>query len=101
MANRIVFLKRAIVDLHWFRIYHDEHFPEGLANAAAGMDKCVRLLAAFPKMGRVVGKSPRRRLSVPKIPCTIIYEHRGDVVDIIRILDQRSESYLDEIFEES
>jgi hypothetical protein len=50
-------------------------------------------------MGRPAGKSARRRFSVPNVPFTIIYRENGDVIEILRILDQRSLSYLDDIFE--
>jgi plasmid stabilization system protein ParE len=99
MANRIVYLKTAIVDLHWFRHYYEDYFPEGLAQANASFEKCLRLVAALPRIGRTAGKSPRRRFSIPKAPFTIVYQEKGDVVEVLRILDQRSQSYLNDLFE--
>jgi plasmid stabilization system protein ParE len=98
MANKIVLLKSAIVDLQWMRVYHETYFPEGLASAQTRFEKCFRLSGAFPKMGRVAGKLPRGRFSVPKLPFTIVYQQRDDEIEIIRILDQRSLSYLDDLF---
>ncbi len=101
MARPVVIVQRAIVDLRWFRVYYDDIFPEGLSRANAQIDKILRLLASYPKMGRPAGKSPRRQFSIPNIPFTIVYRDKGDVIEILRILDQRSESYLKDLFERS
>lgn len=101
MARRIAYVRRARADFRWFRSYYEDYFPEGLSNAEAGILKCVRLLALFPHMGRPTDKSPRRQFSVPRMPFTIVYRENGDVIEILRILDQRSKSYLDDLFENS
>lgn len=101
MAGRIVYLKAALVDLHWFRHYYEDYFPEGLEQAYISFEKCLRLLAALPRIGRAAGKPPRRRFSIPRAPFTIVYQEKKDVIEILRILDQRSKSYLDDLFETS
>jgi plasmid stabilization system protein ParE len=99
MALRHVFLDRAITDLMWFRTYYKEHFPEGMAKANARFVKCVKLLCEHPTMGRTAGKAPRRRFAVPNTPYTIVYQNRGDLLEVVRVLDQRKETYMQELFE--
>lgn len=101
MAREVVFVGAAQLDLQWVRIYYAKYFPEGIGQASARLEKCWRRLAAFPKMGRVTGKLPRRRFSVPNVPFTIVYRENEDIVEVLRILDQRSQSYLDDLFEHS
>jgi plasmid stabilization system protein ParE len=101
MAGQFIFVRQAIADLHWFRVYHEDHFPEGLEQATRRLQKCLRLLAAFPKMGRSIGKPPRRRFAVTSLPFTVVCRQKGADVEILRILDQRSKSYIEDLFDQS
>jgi plasmid stabilization system protein ParE len=99
MALQLVFLRGARLDLHWFRLYYTEHFPEGMDKANARFIKCLKLLCEYPMMGRSAGKPPRRRFSVPDTPYTIVYQQRRNSLEIVRVLDQRKETYLKELFD--
>jgi plasmid stabilization system protein ParE len=99
MALKPVVLGSARKDLQWFRIYYTEHFPDGMDKANARFEKCVRLLCEHPNMGRLAGKLPRRRFSVPDTPYTIIYQQRLNSLEVVRVLDQRKETYLKELFD--
>ena len=99
MALDLVVTRRARLDLQWFRIYYTEHFPDGMAKANARFDKCLKLLCEHPAMGKSAGKLPRRRFSVPDTPYTIVYQHRQNLLEVTRVLDQRKETYLKELFD--
>ena len=99
MALDLVVLESATPDLQWFRIYYRDHFPEGMAKANARFEKCALLLCHSPGMGRPAGKPPRRRFSVPDTPYTIVYQQRGNALEVVRVLDQRREDYLRELFD--
>jgi plasmid stabilization system protein ParE len=99
MALRLVVTKSAIPDLYWFRIYYEDYFPEGMAKANARFEKCARLLCQRPGMGRPTGKPLRLRFSVPDTPYTIVYQHKEETLEILRVLDQRKETYLEDLFD--
>ncbi len=99
MALRVVLLYRAILDLRWFNIYHEDTFPEGAQKAVERFWKCVSLLCAHPGMGRSAGASTRRRFAVPRTRFTIVYSVKEDALIMVRILDQRSETYLEDLFD--
>ncbi len=99
MALELVVLRSARSDLQWFRIYYTDHFPEGMAKANGRFEKCLMLLCEHPNLGRTAGKSPRRRFSVPDTPYTIVYQQRKNALEVVRILDQRKETYLKELFD--
>jgi len=99
MALKLVVTLLAQQDLQWFRVYYTKYFPEGMAKANARLIGCFRLLCERPSMGRSAGKPPRRRFTVPDTPYTIVYVHRQTTLEIIRVLDQRQETYLKELFD--
>jgi plasmid stabilization system protein ParE len=99
MALKIVYLERAYVDLARFRIYYERYFPEGMASANARLLKCVRLMSEFPNMGRTVGREPRRCFSIPDTPYTLVYQQKEERLEIVRVLDQRSEKYLEDLLD--
>ena len=99
MALKMAYSARARLDLHWFRIYCETQFPEGMPKANARFSKCLALLSMTPNMGRPAGKEPRRRFSVPNTPYTILYQVNGDLLEVARVLDQRSENYLQDLFD--
>jgi plasmid stabilization system protein ParE len=100
MGLKLVILRSAVQDLRWFNIYYEERFPEGMANAATQFEKCTKLLCELPGMGIPAGAHPRRRFSIPKTPFTLIYRPNEDRLEIVRVLDQRKEDYLKELFED-
>jgi plasmid stabilization system protein ParE len=99
MTLKISVTRFASLDLEWFNIYCVDVFPEGGANAIAHLEKTTRLLAERPMIGRVMGKTGRRVFSVPKTPFTLVYRVRGDLLEILRVLDQRSENDLQDILD--
>jgi plasmid stabilization system protein ParE len=99
MPLDIIFLPSARLGLQWFRIYYEQSFPEGMAKANARFEKCIRLLSHSPGMGRPAGKPPRRRFSIPDTPYTVVYLQRERTLEVIQVLDQRSEDYLKELFD--
>jgi plasmid stabilization system protein ParE len=99
MVLELVVLRSARTDLQWFKMYYTDHFPEGMAKANARFEKCLKLLCEHPNMGRSAGKPPRRRFSVPDTPYTVVYQQRQNTLEVVRVLDQRKETYLKELFD--
>ena len=99
MALRPVLTGRAAADLVWFNIYHRDTFPEGAGKAVERFWKCVSLLCAHPDMGRAAGRLPRQRFAVPHTRFTILYAVKEPALIIVRILDQRNDSYLEDLFD--
>ena len=99
MALRAVLLSRPIADLRWFNIYHEDTFPEGAQKAVERFWKCVSLLCAHPGMGRAAGALARRRFAVPHTHFTIVYAIKENAIVVVRILDQRFETYLEDLFD--
>lgn len=99
MALKVVYLERAWLDLARFKIYYQKYFPEGAAKANARLMKCTGLMSNFPDMGRPIGKAQRRCFSIPDTPYTVLYQRTDNRLEIVRILDQRSESYLQDLMD--
>ena len=90
----VAYLAQAAKDAVWMQYYYDVIFPDGGPKGRARFQKSVALLTTRPEMGRALGKKPRRCFSVPATPFTIVYQVRGERLEIVRILDQRSGTYL-------
>lgn len=88
---KVVYLRRALVDLAWFKAYYDAVFPEGAKLGHRKFSKTLDLIAAHPSMGRPLGKKGRREYSIPGIPFSVIYRASPDVIEIVRIWDERGE----------
>ena len=91
---KVVYLELAAKDVVWMRYCYDVIFPEGRSKGLTHCQKSVALLTTHPQMGRALEKKPRRCFTVPRTPFTIIYQERGERLEIVRILDQRSGTYL-------
>ncbi len=98
MALKIHYLDLAQLDLLKFRLYYQQYFPEGLEKASITLQKCLMLISNFPDMGHHAGKAPRRCFGVPQTHFTLLYQARDNRLEIVRILDQRSETYLENLF---
>jgi plasmid stabilization system protein ParE len=97
MALQIVYTRDARLDYMYFRHYYEKYFPEGLENAARNFIQTMRVLASFPAVGRPIGKLPRRCFKIQKTNFTIVYRAAPLRLEVLRILDQRSEKYLKNI----
>ncbi len=98
MASGYKILPRAGGDLRWVKSYYDMGNQGGGAKALFRMHDVFLLLSERPQIGPLAGQAPRRWFSVPGMPFTVVYQLRQDVLEIVRILDQRSGKYLSNLY---
>lgn len=84
---RIRWTEPAANDLTAICDYISEHGNPGTArDAAFAIYELVGTLVQFPQRGRPGRKENTRECVVPGLPWIIIYQLRGDYVEVIRIL---------------
>jgi plasmid stabilization system protein ParE len=86
---RVIYLKQALHDLIWWREYYERVFPEGKDNAYRQYERTIGLLLDNPNMGHPTNRPGLRRLSIPRMPFSLLYRVDGDVLRVARVLDQR------------
>lgn len=84
---KIVYLSSAILDLIWFRRYYKVVFPEGRRKALQQLKAIERLLIDNPSLGQRSGNA--REFPISKTPFSIIYNATPDVIEVLRVWDQR------------
>jgi plasmid stabilization system protein ParE len=87
---KFVFKARALDDLEWLERYYTEIFPDGSSRAERQFFKTKGILKDFPDIGRSVKNKNQREYIVPGIPFSFIYRRKSDRIEILRILDLRS-----------
>lgn len=88
---KIVFLRSATPDLRWFKRYYMTAFPEGRRNADQHFQAILSLLLSSPLIGGPVDDFQNaREHPIQKTPFSVIYRVKGERIEILRILDQRS-----------
>lgn len=89
---RLVFLASCAPDLRWFKTYNLEAFPEGKALAEKSFASVQQILKASPYIGHpsdmVEGAREHRVL---RTPFTFVYRVLDDRIEIMRVLDMRSD----------
>lgn len=89
---KIRFLATAKQDLRWFKYYYMNRFPEGRRNADAQFLKTKELLTANPEIGHPIENMKSvRTYPVPRTPFSFVYRVTDDAVEVVRVLDGRSE----------
>lgn len=92
---RIVFLASSKADLRWFKQYYVSRFPQGRKKADAHFLKTLELLSANPFMGQLLEDQPSaREHKIPKTPFSFVYRVSKDVIEILRVLDERADRRL-------
>ena len=88
----IRFLRSALPDLRWFKRYYMVRFPEGRRKADEHFLKTVELLRANPRLGHPIDDLEGVRIhSIPRTPFAFVYRLAPDAVEVMRVLDGRSE----------
>jgi len=88
---KIVFLAAAKQDLRWFKTYYIQAFPEGRANADRQYRAMLQLLKTSPMIGAPTDDIPAaREYPIRNTPFSVIYRVKPDVIEILRVFDQRS-----------
>ncbi|MFI0848788.1 type II toxin-antitoxin system RelE/ParE family toxin [Mesorhizobium sp. IMUNJ 23232] len=89
---RILFLAQAKRDLRWFKRYYTDTFPEGSRKADAQFVRAQRLLLTNPHIGHPSEKvDGARELHLQRTPFTFIYRPFSDRIEILRVIDERSD----------
>lgn len=87
---KLVYLDSTRPDLAWYRVYYRSVFPEGSRNAATSYLKIIDLLTTNPYIGQPIGQDGLRKLTIPRTPFALFYRVSGDVIEIVRVWDQRA-----------
>jgi plasmid stabilization system protein ParE len=87
---KIVFKARALDDLEWFERYYTEIFPDGSKRAEIQFFRTKQILSDFPDIGRALKNKNQREYVVPGIPFSFVYRSKMNTIEILRVLDLRS-----------
>jgi len=86
---RIVWSRRALVQLTALRDYIAEDSPESAASVATRILECVDLLSRHPEIGRAGRVVGTRELMVPGNPYSVPYRLRRDSLELIGVFHGR------------
>jgi plasmid stabilization system protein ParE len=87
----IVYLESTVDDLLWMRHYYEQVFPAGSKNAQRQIHSTEILLLENPEFGHRTHRKDTRELSIPGIPFSFIYRANPQVIEIIRVWDERQD----------
>jgi len=89
---KIIYLPEALVDMVWVRQYYSERFPEGYRNAREQIRKSERVVREQKFAGRSSQRiADARELRVQRTPFTFIYRIKTTRIEILRVVDERSD----------
>ena len=74
-------------DVVWMRRYYSSVFPQGERRARQQLKAIELLIMENPNIGKQSGDA--REFPIVRTPFSIIYRVNGDVIEIVRIWDQR------------
>ena len=87
---KIVFLASCRRDAHWFNDYYSVVFPSGRAKARENYERSKTFLRHNPYIGHVSDEPGLREFGIGRTPFAFIYRIKSDVIEVVRIWDQRS-----------
>jgi len=88
---KLVFLSSTKSDLVWFKHYYTNVFPQGKIKADNRFLAILKTLKSNPYIGHTSENSDgTREFPILKTPFTLIYRVRDDRIEILRIVDGRS-----------
>jgi toxin ParE1/3/4 len=76
----------AVADLERIAEYLSVHAPDRAPALVTSIYEAPRALLSFPHRGRPGKKTRTRELVLSPLPWIVVYEVRGDVVSVVRIL---------------
>lgn len=89
---KIRYLQSAAADIAWMRRYYRIVFPQGSNRARQNYRAASVALANNPRIGHPVAfVEGAREYRIPRTPFSFIYRIDEDAIEVIRILDGRSE----------
>lgn len=87
---KVIYLRTALSDLAWFRVYYERIFPEGEKRALLQRRAVERLLRENPFAGHVVQEATATRaFPISRTPFILIYRAKDDRVEVLRLWDNR------------
>ena len=76
----------------WFRSYYSRVFPAGQGSAKTQLRRMIQLISEHPEIGHVPDDfSEALEHPISRTPFTMIYRVKDNEIQILRVLDQRSE----------
>ncbi len=88
---KVIYLTQALRDMNWVRKYYNEVFPAGRSNARSKLRKTESLISENPLVGHpsdaVIGA---REFHISRTPFTFLYRVTGENIEIMRVIDGRS-----------
>ncbi len=88
---RVVYIDTALPDLQWWRRYYTRVFPEGRRKAGARFLEVIAALQANPHIGHVADEPGVLEFVIRRTPFSVVYRVNGDVIEILRIWDNRQQ----------
>jgi hypothetical protein len=88
---QVKFLASSLNDLKWFRYYYESVFPQGLEKAQKQFHSTKGLIKESPYIGHVIQNDNILEFSIPNIPFSFIYRIKGEVIEILRVWDERQD----------
>jgi plasmid stabilization system protein ParE len=89
---KLIYLKSAAPDLRWFKHYYMNVFPEGRVRADQQFMVTQNLLKANPYLGQPSDfAESAREHHLPRTPFTFVYRVRDDRIEVLRVVDGRSD----------
>ena len=90
---KLEFLSSALEDLEWVSQYYGRVFPQGRNNFRSSFRATKKLLKQNPYIGMSLDYNKNaRRLIIVKTPFALIYRVTKTHIEVIRILDNRSDN---------
>jgi toxin ParE1/3/4 len=86
---QVVWLKRAVLDLHRIREYIRLDNPTAAEKTGARIEAAVDRLARFPEMGHPGEVEGTRELVIHVLPYFVVYRMEGDAVQILRVMHDK------------
>ncbi len=89
---KLVFLKSAASDLSWMRRYYRSVFPQGSLRAKRQYTKTIALIKTNPHIGEPIEEFiDAHEYPILSTPFSMIYRIREDRIEVLRIIDNRSD----------
>lgn len=89
---KVKYLESARDDMMWFRNYYSRVFPAGKGNAKIQLRRIIQIISEHPEVGHPPDDFPEAfEHPISRTPFTMIYRVKDNELQVLRILDQRSE----------
>ena len=88
---KVIYLTQALRDMNWVRKYYNEVFPAGRSNARSQLRKTETLISENPLVGyQSETVNGAREFHISRTPFSFLYRVTKENVEIMRVVDGRS-----------